>query len=116
MVEMIDKKTGEIFEVITANENGELVLAKQAHDAIVFYESMMKQFKQEYDEYKKALLEAMEENGVKQIKNDDFTVTYVAPTERVSLDSKMVEMQYPRIFNECSKVSSVKSSVRVKMK
>ena len=76
----------------------------------------MKDIKKQYDEYKMALLEAMETYGVKKIDTEDFVVSYIAPTERISLDSKKVEAEYPDVYAECLKVSDVKSSVRVRLR
>lgn len=116
MTEIINKDTGEMLEVIKENESGQLVVTKDACDVIVLYETQMKEIKKQYDTYKRALLEAMEAYGIKKIDTDDFVVTYVEPTERITLDSKRVEKEYPEVYEECMKVSDVKSSVRVKLR
>ena len=116
MAEIINKETGEMIDIIKENENGKLVIAKEACEIISMYERQMKQIKKEYDAYKAALLEAMETYGVKKIDTDDFVVSYVAPTERVSLDSKKVEAEYPEVYQDCMKVSDVKASVRVRLR
>lgn len=115
---IVDQRTGEVFEIIKQNEDGKLVVAKEACDFIVNAEKQMKQIKEAYAEYKEALRQAMEEHGVEKIKTDDFTVSYVAGTERVSLDTKAVEQKYPEVYYDpdCQKVSDVKASVRVRLK
>ena len=116
MTEIVNKTTGEFLDIIKEDENGKLAIAKEACEIISMYEREMKTIKKEYDEYKKALLEAMENYGVKKIDTDDFVVSYVAPTERITLDSKKVEAEYPDVYRECMKISDVKSSVRVKLR
>lgn len=64
-------------------------------------------------ELKAELLHAMEEYGIKKWSNDFFQATYIAETERTSLDSKRLKTELPDIAEEYSKTSKVKSSVRV---
>ena len=113
---IVDRETGEMIEVIKENEDGKLVIAKEACDIISTFERQMKEIKKQYDEYKGALLSAMETYGVKKIETDDFIVSYTAPTEMITLDSKKVENEYPDVYSECIKVSDVKSSVRVRLR
>ena len=113
---MIDRETGEVFEIIKENADGNLVVAKQACDMISACERQMKQIKKQYDEYKQALLEAMEQYGIRKIDTEDFVVSYIGATERVTLDSKRVEAEYPEVYKECQKVSDVKASVRVRLR
>lgn len=116
MTEIVNTSTGEFIPVITETEDGKLIVAQEACEVIKTFEEQMKSIKEQYAEYKEALLNAMEEYGVKKITTDDFTVTYIAPTERISLDAKKVETEHPDVFRECMRVSDVKSSVRVKLK
>lgn len=115
---MINTTTGEVFDIITQNENGEYVVAEQACDMIVSFETQMSAIKKQYADYREALKEAMEEHGIESIKTDDFIVGYIAESERISLDSKAVEKKFPDVYYDpdCQKISSVKSSVRVKLK
>ena len=102
--------------IIVQNEDGSLVVKKQACEMIEGFERQMKEIKKQYEEYKAALKAAMEEYGVEKIDTDNFSVSYVAAYERNSLDSKAVETKYPEVFQECLKKSDVKSSVRVRLK
>lgn len=114
MSELINRETGEMFEIIKANDDG-LYVTQDAIDIIVSYETAMKKIKDEYDEYKKALMEAMKAWGVEKIKTDYFTASYRAPSERISLDTKKVEKKYPKVYDDCLKVSDVSESVSVRM-
>lgn len=116
MKEIVNRATGEFIPIIVDKGNGELAVAKEACEVIATFERQMKSIRDQYDEYKRALLEAMEEYEVKKIDTEDFTVTYIAPTERISLDSKKVEKEHPEVYRECMRVSDVRSSVRVKLK
>lgn len=80
-------------------------LAEQKH-----YEAIIKQQK----EY---LLKVMEQNGIKSIKNDLFSITYVAPTERRTFYKSAFTKVHPEIdLAEFDKVSRVSSSIKITMK
>lgn len=112
---MINKETGEVFDIIV-EQDGKYVIAKQACAMIEGYERQMKEIKDQYAEYKQALLEAMEEHGIDKIDTAGFVANYIKPTERITLDSKKVEAEYPDVYRECMKVSDVKASVRVRLR
>lgn len=67
-------------------------------------------------EIKEKILATMEENGEKKFENEFISITYVAPTTRTTVDSKKLKDEQPQIFEQYSKVSNVKSSVRIKVK
>lgn len=68
------------------------------------------------DEMRTALLQAMEQYGVKAFENDTVKVTYVAPTERVSVDTVKLKKDMPHIIEKYQKTSKVKSSVKITLK
>ena len=55
-------------------------------------------------------------HGIKKIDTNDFVVSYIEATERVSLDSKRVAEEFPEAYRACQRVSDVKASVRVRLK
>lgn len=65
---------------------------------------------------KEKLVKAMEKYDVKSFENDRVKFMYVAPSERKSIDSAKLKKQYHDIAEECTKVSPVKSSVRITVK
>lgn len=65
---------------------------------------------------KEDLLIAMEKHGVKKWDNEVMLITYTAPTTRTSIDSAKLKKDLPDVFNEYSKTSNVKSSIRIKLK
>lgn len=65
---------------------------------------------------KEDLLNAMEKYGVKKWDNEVMIVTYTAPTTRTSIDSAKLKKDLPEVFNEYSKTSKVKSSIKIKLK
>ena len=74
--------------------------------------------KQEMDnqekEIKQAIQKAMEEHGIKSFENEDVKISYVAPTQRVSVDT--AKMKEEGIYDLYTKTSEVKASVRFTFK
>lgn len=56
----------------------------------------------------------MEQRGLSQIRLGQRVISYVAPTERESVDSKKLKEEYPKVWDKCKKVSKVNASIRIK--
>lgn len=97
-------------------ENGEYGLVKDAVDTIVTIENEIKRLKELQDNYKEELLNAMEQNNIIKLETDELAITYVAPTDRETFDSKAFKAEHQDLYDEYVKMSSVKSSVRLKVK
>lgn len=74
--------------------------------------------KQEMDNEEKAIKQAiqkaMEDNGIKSFENDDVKITYIAPSQRVSVDT--AKLKEEGIYDYYTKTSEVKASVRLAYK
>lgn len=97
-------------------ENGEYGLVAETVNTILDIENKIKELKALQDGYKETLLKAMEENNVIKIDNDNLLVTYIAPTQRETLDSKTLKEELPDIYDSYVKFTDVKSSIRIKIK
>ncbi len=97
-------------------ENGQILLVEETLKKMKQIAEMELQVKLFNDELKNAMKEAMESKGIKSFENEFVKITYVAPTERVSLDTKKIKAEVPELYEAYSKTSEVKSSVRVKYK
>lgn len=97
-------------------ENGEYGLVKDAVNTIVTIENEMKRLKELQDNYKEELLNAMEQNKIIKLETDELVITYIAPTDRETFDSKAFKAEHQDLYDEYVKMSSVKSSVRLKVK
>ena len=94
-------------------ENGKL--AQQTIDYITAVESQMKTLKEQYEQFKTALLVAMEQIGIVKIESDNVRINYIAETTRETFDSKQFKEDMPDLYNEYVKISKVKPSVRIKV-
>ena len=106
-------------ELLTLYTNNELELGKieeQISFAIADLQNKQQELQDKNNEIKEQIKEAMEKNEVKKYENDFISITYIAPTTRTTIDSKLLKEKYLDIYNECSKKSEVKSNIRIKIK
>ena len=119
----------EIERLINAEYNGEiyqrqvLVVDKELQEQFEKAENLLIQKEKEYKEaeltakrIREELCLKMEQQGIKSWETDNLKVTYVAPVDRLSVDSKKLKEKYPQIYTECQKMSQIKSSVRITLK
>ena len=97
-------------------ENNIAVLEPQTASTIAHFEKQMKYIKEQEDMLKKAILKEMEANGIIKIDTDEMTITYVAPTDRETFDSKTFKEENPLVYDAYVKITPVKSSIRIKVK
>ena len=106
-------------ELMNLYQNNELELGKieeQISLEIKDLQEKQKSLVEKNEEIKEKLKQAMEENEIKTYENAYLKLTYVAPTTRTTVDSKKLKEKYADIYEECSKVSNVKSSIRITIK
>ena len=106
-------------ELLTLYTKNELELGKieeQISLAIADLQNKQQEIQNKNEEIKEQIKLAMEQNEVKKYENDYISITYVAPTTKTTVDSKLLKEKYEDIYKECSKVSNVKSSIRIKIK
>lgn len=95
-------------------ENGQL--PQTVIQTLVNFERMAKQIKDQQEELKKEILEAMERNGILKIEAPELTINYIAETDRETFDAKGFRTEYPELYDDFVKISTVKPSIRIKVK
>lgn len=93
-----------------------LILNPLISSKIAEFENKAKEIKEAEDELKAAILKEMEENNIIKLDTEDLTITYVAETYRESFDSKALKKEDEETYNKYTKISPVKSSIRIKVK
>ena len=68
------------------------------------------------DELKAKMLQAMEENNILELSNEDLKIRYVAPTEAERFDSKAFRASHEELYNEFVKYTPVKAQLRITKK
>lgn len=108
MAELITKEM-----LFVKNEDGQMIIDPNMLETIIGIETEKKKIDKVYKKYKEALLNGMEYYGLKKVDTDDILITYVEPTERVSIDNDKLWSDYADVAFKCQKVSKVKSSIRI---
>lgn len=76
----------------------------------------IKELEIENKQIKEALANAMKENGVRQLQTDIFTATYTPDHIKVALDQKTFKESFPDLYEQFTKESTVKGSLRISFK
>ena len=97
-------------------ENGISLLDIEVSNKISEFEKQIKELKVQEDELKKNILNEMEEKGLLKLETDSLIISYVAPKERETFDSKSFRESNPDLYDDYINFSPVKSSIRIKVK
>lgn len=102
-------------ELIVLSGN-EAILTPETSKQIASLEAALKRVKEKEEELKNAILKEMEEKGVIKLTTDDVVVSYIAPTDRETFDSKTFRTEHPDMYDDYVKISPVKASLRIKLR
>ena len=102
-------------DLITIN-NGVALLDAETASKIADFERKMKEIKEAEDSLKQGILNEMEQKGILKVETEEITISYIAPTDRETFDSKRFKTEHADMFDEYVKMTPVKSSVRIKVK
>lgn len=109
------ERKGEIYTQSLAISPSALMELEEVEEIIASAENAKKEAEARAAEIKEAIVRAMEENGIKTWKTDKLQITYVAPSERKSLDTATLKKEMPEIAEKYSKTSKIAPSIRVKI-
>lgn len=98
-------------------ENGTSLLNVEVSNMIAEFERQMKFIKEQEDALKESIKAEMEARGILKVEDatNGMTISYVAPTTRETFDSKKFKADNPDMYDECVKLTPVKSSIRIKL-
>ena len=69
--------------------------------------------KEKVDKVKETLYGTMENEGIKTVDRNKLKITYVAPSTRVSVDSKKLQKEEPEIYKKYVKTTTVAGSIKI---
>lgn len=101
----------EQVEIVTLDQK-----VPQAIKAMTDMLAQQKALEQQISDMREVIKAAMEQYGVKSFENDDIKMTYIAPSERKTIDSTRLKKEHPEIAEAYQKVSQVKASVKIEIK
>ena len=102
-------------EIIVRNED-KYVLTSDTSKKIAEIETKMKELKVKEEELKQMILKEMEEKNLLKLDAEELSISYIAPSERETFDSKALKEELPDVYDSYIKFSPVKSSIRIKLK
>lgn len=97
-------------------ESGIGILDAEVSKNIAEFEKVIKELKEREEELKLNILAEMENKNLVKLETDDLMITYIAPSERETFESKKFREENSDLYDEYVKFSPVKSSIRVKVK
>lgn len=112
MMEILDfdEPKNEVLEV----NNGALSINEEFVKTMSAYYQTKKSFEEKEKEFKKALMKAMKENGIKTFKNDFVTITLKDPYYRDTVDVE--RMMKDGVYDEYLKTTEVSESIQLRWK
>lgn len=103
------------MELIKVNGDA-AILDGETASKIAEFERMTKEIKVKEDELKKAILEEMQDIGLIKLETDELTISFVAGTERETLNTKALREELPDIYDTYIEIKPVKPSIRIKLR
>ena len=76
-------------------------------------EEELKLLKEKVDKVKEVLYDTMGKEGVKTVDRGKLKITYVAPSNRTSIDSKKLEKEEPEIYKKYVKTTTVEGNIKI---
>lgn len=99
--------------VFVKGEDGQMIVEPSVLGRIAEIETEKKRLDKEYKKYRKVLQEGMEEYGIKKVDTEDVLITYIEPTEKLSINQKRLWAEYRDIAFKCQEFSPVKASIKI---
>lgn len=92
---------------------------KELYDAekvIAYYENEKKLAEENRNKVRDKIIEIMKEQGITKFENENISITYIAPTDAETFDSKRFKEENPNTYQEYVKITHKKESVRITLK
>lgn len=100
------------LKIVDATE----IVGAERLQKIAEFEKLAKEIKAKEDALKDEILKTMESFGILNIETPELKISYVAPTNRETFDSKTFRKDFEDLYDEYVVVTPVKSSIRIKVK
>lgn len=93
-----------------------MTLQDAIESEILNLDNIIKTLKSKSENNKASLLEQMQKYDIKTLDTENFKITRVDETTRVTVDSKSLKENEPEIYEKYSKKSTVKANLRITLK
>lgn len=85
-------------------------------DKLKELEIQYKQLEEQRKSLKEELLREMEKHHIEKWENDLFSITYIKPLIRSTVDSKSLLKRFPSVYSQVLKETKTKAQIRFKVK
>lgn len=92
-----------------------LAIKKQVIAEVVSIDRELKALEAKKSELQAGLLTLMKNAGIKSWKCEALSLTVKNASTRVNIDSALLKEKYPKVYQECAKLSQVKESLTIKI-
>lgn len=97
-------------------ENGVALLNPETASKIAEFERKAKEIEEAEKVLRAKILEEMESKDIKSISTDELTITYKAPYDKESIDTKTLKKDFPDLVDDYIKITTCKASIQIRMK
>jgi predicted phage-related endonuclease len=89
---------------------------EQINQAVATLKEQLETLQEKDKAIREAIKDQMKAEGLKKYESDFITLTYIAETQRTTIDTKRLKEEKPELWNEYSQTTTVKDSVRITVK
>lgn len=124
VMEISDVALNKLYESIATGQpiektEEEKQFLKELYDAekvIAYYENERKLAEENRNKVRDKIIEVMKAQGITKFENENISITYIAPTDAETFDSKRFKEENPNTYKEYVKITHKKESVRITLK
>lgn len=124
VMEISDVALNKLYESVATGQpiektEEEKQFLKELYDAekvIAYYENERKLAEENRNKVRDKIIEVMKAQGITKFENENISITYIAPTDAETFDSKRFKEENPNTYKEYVKITHKKESVRITLK
>lgn len=110
-----DKRGEKFIPPPTLTTTQSLTIKEQVISEVVRLDRELKALEAKKAELQAGLLTLMKGAGIKTWKCEQLSLSVKAASTRISIDSALLKEKYPKVYQECVKISPVKESLIIKV-
>ena len=111
------ERDGVLYELSLKQVEGwQLEAIAEAQEIIETAEREKKEAEARVQEIREAVINAMQNNGVKKYEDERLAITLIDPSTRTTLDTAKIKKELPDVAAKYSKTTETKASLRITLK
>ena len=103
------------MEIVKINDY-EYEVVKQTEDELIKIETMQKALEERKSEIHEKLKANMEMYGINKITTDTLSISLIAESQTMKLDTDKLKTEHEEVYIECTKLTKRKSYLKVNIK